>query len=148
LSPFFLFIVALIRSRAVAVIMPNQQGLDPDWRAYRVSVRDVEELTGYTFFSELPADAARALKSARPEERGKSPKPSGEGPGKGKVKKGGKLPGELAAFEEGCVIGNRRTKKYHVLGGRGYDRAKTSKNAVFFKTAEDAKKAGYTQAAR
>jgi DNA-entry nuclease len=86
---------------------------------------------------------AKALKTARPEERGKVPKPSGEGPGKGAgKKKGGKLPGELAAFEEGCVIGNRRTKKYHVPGGRGYDRAKTSTNAVFFKTAEDAKAAG------
>ena len=59
-----------------------------------------------------------------------------------------KAKGELAAFEEGCVIGNRRSKKYHLPGSRGYKTARTSKNAVFFKTETDAKKAGYTAAKR
>src|SRR5206468_414042 len=54
----------------------------------------------------------------------------------------------LPAFEPGCVVGNRRSKKYHVPGGASYERARESKNAVFFRTAQDAEKAGYTQAAR
>jgi hypothetical protein len=37
------------------------------------------------------------------------------------------------------VIGNLRTKKYHVPGGRYYESSKASKKAVFFRTAEDAK---------
>ena len=61
-------------------------------------------------------------------------------------KKGGD--GTLPAFEEGCVIGNRKSKKYHSPGGRGYAAAKFSKNAVFFKTAADAKAAGYTPVKR
>src|SRR4029077_4386964 len=38
-------------ARVIAVIVPNIEEPDPDWRTYRVSVTDVEELTGYTFFS-------------------------------------------------------------------------------------------------
>jgi hypothetical protein len=54
----------------------------------------------------------------------------------------------LPAFELGCIIGNRRSKKYHLPGGASYERARESKNAVFFRTAQDAEKAGYTPAAR
>jgi hypothetical protein len=45
-------------------------------------------------------------------------------------------------------VGNRRSKKYHLPGGTSYERARESKNAVFFRTAQDAEKAGYTPAAR
>jgi micrococcal nuclease len=55
---------------------------------------------------------------------------------------------ELAGFEKGCVVANRATKKYHLPGGRYYESGKKSKNAVFFRTEEDAKKAGYTAAKR
>jgi hypothetical protein len=137
-------------ARVIAVIMPNLQGLDRDWRAYSVSVKDVEDLTGYTFFSELPPDVAKELKAtnkdakAAPEKKpevepGKDPKEPPATGGKG---------GTLPAFKEGCVIGNSKSKKFHVPGGGSYNIMKTSKNAVFFATAEDAKKAGYTQAAR
>lgn len=42
------------KTRAIAVNIPNQQGIDPDWRKYRVSVDEIEELTGYNFLSNVP----------------------------------------------------------------------------------------------
>ncbi|MHC5723222.1 MAG: DNA/RNA non-specific endonuclease [Nostoc sp.] len=41
-------------TRAIAVNIPNQQGIDPDWRKYRVSIDKIEELTGYNFLSNVP----------------------------------------------------------------------------------------------
>ena len=49
-------------TRAIAVILPNNQDVELDWSKYRVSVRDVEQLTGYTFFRDLPAATAEAIK--------------------------------------------------------------------------------------
>jgi endonuclease G, mitochondrial len=41
--------------RTIAVIMPNTQGIRTnDWKSYRVSVDQVEALTGYDFFSSVP----------------------------------------------------------------------------------------------
>ncbi len=37
-------------TRLLAVVMPNDETVDDDWTRYRRSVRDVEKLTGYTFF--------------------------------------------------------------------------------------------------
>jgi micrococcal nuclease len=54
----------------------------------------------------------------------------------------------LAEWREGCVIGNKKSKKFHVSGGRYYESSKESKNAVFFATKDDAIKAGYTESAR
>jgi endonuclease G len=48
-------------SRTIAVIVPNHQGIDPDWKQYRHSVREVEELTGYDFFSNVPRDVQDAI---------------------------------------------------------------------------------------
>ncbi|MCY7284309.1 MAG: DNA/RNA non-specific endonuclease [Cyanobacteria bacterium CAN_BIN43] len=43
------------QTRVIAVIMPNQQGIkDTSWREYRRSVDQVEELTGYNLFSNIP----------------------------------------------------------------------------------------------
>lgn len=42
------------KTRAIAVNIPNQQGIDPDWRKYRVSIDKIEELTGYNFLSNVP----------------------------------------------------------------------------------------------
>ncbi len=49
-------------TRAIAVIMPNDQTVGFDWAKYRVSVRAVEKLTGYTFFREVPEETAAAIK--------------------------------------------------------------------------------------
>jgi endonuclease G, mitochondrial len=46
----------------IAVIMPNDQTVEPSWSKYRVSVRDVEKLTGYKFFPALREEVAEALR--------------------------------------------------------------------------------------
>jgi endonuclease G len=140
--------VTAAEARAFSVIMPNQQGLDADWRSHAVTVREVEKLTGYTFFSNLPRAVAEELRNRKPETRARAEKSQ---PKKVAAKKGTKATEEvqtLAAFKEGCVIGNKATKKYHLPGGRYYESSKTSKNAVFFRTEADAKKAGYEASKR
>ena len=37
-------------TRLIAVVMPNDQTVDENWAKYRTSVKEVEKLTGYTFF--------------------------------------------------------------------------------------------------
>jgi endonuclease G len=118
--------------RVFAVIMPNKQGLAHDWRDFAVPVKDVETLTGFKFFTTLPAVVAKDLRERKPETRAKK----------------GESGGALSAFEKGCVIGNRRSKVYHVPGSTGYEKAKESKNAIFFKTEKDAEAAGYRAAKR
>jgi endonuclease G, mitochondrial len=50
-------------TRAIAVIMPNDQSVDYQWPKYRVSVREVERLTGYTFFRNMHPEVSAAIKS-------------------------------------------------------------------------------------
>jgi DNA/RNA endonuclease G (NUC1) len=42
--------------------MPNDQSVGDDWTKYRVSVRDVEKMTGHTFFRRVDADVAAEIK--------------------------------------------------------------------------------------
>lgn len=42
-------------TRTIAVVMPNSGSIGTDWRAYRVSVDQVEAITGYNFFSNVPS---------------------------------------------------------------------------------------------
>jgi endonuclease G len=44
-------------TRTIAVIMPNNQniGQSTPWQNFRVSIKKVEELTGYNFFSTIPS---------------------------------------------------------------------------------------------
>ena len=48
--------------RLIAVIMPNDQSVGLKWAHYRVPLKEVEELTGYTFFGRLPAQVIGPLK--------------------------------------------------------------------------------------
>jgi len=51
-------------TRTIAVIMPNIQGIRAnDWKSYRVSVNQVESLTGYDFFSNVPANIQSVIES-------------------------------------------------------------------------------------
>ena len=51
-------------TRTIAVIMPNAQGIrTADWKTYRVSVDQVEALTGYDFFSAVPASTQSVIES-------------------------------------------------------------------------------------
>jgi endonuclease G len=49
-------------TRAIAVIMPNDQKVGFDWSKYRVPVADVEKLTGHKFFPDVPEEVAAAIK--------------------------------------------------------------------------------------
>src|SRR5262249_47894284 len=42
------------RTRVIAVIMNNDQSIDYDWAKHRVSVAEVEKLTGFKFFPKVP----------------------------------------------------------------------------------------------
>jgi hypothetical protein len=139
--------VTSAEARVFSVIMPNQQGLEKDWRKLAVPVSEVEKLTGYTFFDRLPRDVAEDLRARKPETRAKAERAP---PKVAKVAKGKEAATdlELREFVKGCVVGNRQTKKYHVPGGRYYESGIKSKHAVFFRTAADAEKAGYTAAKR
>lgn len=50
-------------TRLIAVIMPNQNGISSDWRTFRVSVDQVESMTGYDFFSNVPVSIQSAIES-------------------------------------------------------------------------------------
>jgi endonuclease G len=51
-------------TRTIAVVMPNTQGIrTADWKTYRVSVDQVETLTGYDFFSSVPATIQNVIES-------------------------------------------------------------------------------------
>ncbi|MBV8860088.1 MAG: DNA/RNA non-specific endonuclease [Acidobacteria bacterium] len=51
-------------TRTIAVIMPNTQGIrTADWKTYRVSVDQVEALTGYDFFSNVPTTIQNVIES-------------------------------------------------------------------------------------
>jgi endonuclease G len=51
-------------TRTIAVIMPNTQGIRTnDWKSYRVSVDQVESLTGYDFFSNVSASIQSVIEA-------------------------------------------------------------------------------------
>jgi endonuclease G len=50
-------------TRAIAVIMPNNHRVGFDWTKYRVSVAEVEKLTGFRFWPAIPEETAAAIKS-------------------------------------------------------------------------------------
>jgi endonuclease G, mitochondrial len=51
-------------TRTIAVIVPNKQGIKSDsWQQYLTSVKDVEKLTGYKFFTSVPADIREVINS-------------------------------------------------------------------------------------
>jgi endonuclease G len=41
-------------TRTIAIVMPNSGSINSDWRTYRVSVDQVEAITGYDVFSNVP----------------------------------------------------------------------------------------------
>jgi endonuclease G len=49
-------------SRVISVIMPNNQSVGFDWPKYRCTARDVEKLTRFRFFRDVPEEVAEALR--------------------------------------------------------------------------------------
>jgi endonuclease G len=52
-------------TRVIAIIMPNNQTVGFDWTKYRTTARQVEKLTGFRFFRNVPTDVAEALRDHR-----------------------------------------------------------------------------------
>lgn len=51
-------------TRVIAVLMPNTQGIrSNNWQQYRVSVDQVEQLTGYNFLSNVPLSIQAVIES-------------------------------------------------------------------------------------
>jgi endonuclease G len=50
-------------TRVISVIMPNSNTIGSNWRNYRVSVDDVEALTGYDLLSTLPTATQTVIES-------------------------------------------------------------------------------------
>lgn len=53
------------KSRTIAVIMPNKQGRNGKWQDFCATVGDVEKLTGYNFFSNVPPDIQKQIESKK-----------------------------------------------------------------------------------
>lgn len=52
------------KTRIIAVDMPNVKGIkNADWQIYRTSVRDLEQKTGYNFFSNLPQNLQDSIET-------------------------------------------------------------------------------------
>jgi endonuclease G len=52
-------------TRTIAVIMPNKQGRDGKWTDFCATVADVQKLTGYDFFSNVPPDIQKQIESKK-----------------------------------------------------------------------------------
>ena len=50
-------------TRTIAVLMPNLNGIDPDWQQFITTVDEVEALTGYDFFANLPDAVENAIEA-------------------------------------------------------------------------------------
>ena len=51
-------------SRTIAIVVPNQQGVkSKPWKDYVTSVKEVEKLTGYDFFANLPKEVQQAIEA-------------------------------------------------------------------------------------
>lgn len=50
-------------TRVIAVNIPNQQGINPNWRTYKVSVDKLEQLTSYNFISNAPDEIQDAIEN-------------------------------------------------------------------------------------
>lgn len=50
-------------TRVIAVDMPNSQSVTSDWTQYKTTVDDIELMTGFDFFSEVPDAIEDALES-------------------------------------------------------------------------------------
>lgn len=52
-------------TRTIAVTMPNKQGRNGKWTDFCATVSDVEKLTGYDFFSNVPPDIQKQIESKK-----------------------------------------------------------------------------------
>jgi endonuclease G, mitochondrial len=62
-------------TRLIAVIMPNDQTVDYDWSKYRVPAKQIEKLTGYKLFPQIPKEVAREIKESADDVKVRVPRP-------------------------------------------------------------------------
>jgi endonuclease G len=62
--------------RLIAVVVPNDRSPGLDWAHFRTPVSAVEELTGYKFFDQAPAELIDPLKEVEDDERIPAPTPA------------------------------------------------------------------------
>jgi endonuclease G len=65
-------------TRVIAVIMPNSNNINSDWRTYRVSVDQVEQLTGFDFFSNVEDSVENAIEAGVDSGIAEPPAPASE----------------------------------------------------------------------
>lgn len=64
-------------TRLIAVNVPNDQTVGDAWAGYRVSVREIEQMTGYTFFNRADPNVLNPLKEQVDAQRIPHPRPHG-----------------------------------------------------------------------
>jgi endonuclease G len=64
-------------TRLIAVNVPNDQTVSEAWARYRVSVRVIEQMTGYTFFDRADPNIIGPLKDQVDSQRIPTPRPHG-----------------------------------------------------------------------
>lgn len=52
-------------TRVIAIKIPNRQSIENDWGKYRISVDELEDLTGYDFFSTLSTSLQKQLEGKK-----------------------------------------------------------------------------------
>jgi endonuclease G, mitochondrial len=52
-------------TRTIAVVMPNKQGRDGKWQDFCATVENVQKLTGYDFYSNVPPDIQLQIESKK-----------------------------------------------------------------------------------
>ena len=56
--------VTVAMSRTIAIVVPNQQGIkSKPWKDYLTSVDEVEKLTGYDFFRNVPEPVQKMIEA-------------------------------------------------------------------------------------
>jgi len=65
-------------TRAIAIMMPNDESVYYDWTKYRVSVDEVEKLAGLKFWPLIPEETAKGLKEKVDEVKVHVPRPKKE----------------------------------------------------------------------
>ncbi|HWW37963.1 DNA/RNA non-specific endonuclease, partial [Pedobacter sp.] len=52
-------------TRVIAVNTPNNNAVDPDWKKYIVTVRDIEKATGYNLLNNLPQNIQDVIETRK-----------------------------------------------------------------------------------
>jgi endonuclease G len=112
----------------IAVDFPNEENVELDWKRYVTTVEAIEQATGLILFNSL-APSVREVFRAKPSALSIRSEPNGT----------------PKALQGGVVVGNRKSKIYHVPGCPGYEQV-AKENRVKFATPEEAERAGYRRA--